>query len=593
MADDGTSFTIDIPVKGTDKIDAASTAVEVLAAKLDAASKAVKAGEASYRQAEASADRAAKALERVGIAAAEQRLKLQQATRAGDEKSIQRASDALELLASREARLAGEAEKTKKVLADEAKALDALRGNLDKADKAHKAAKEEADKAEPAYAKIGRGLGKLGGPLAEVGEKVVHVGEGFSKLRAALGGAGTVLAIATAFVAVAAAFVAVTAAAVGAIAKVTLFGVELANTKAHAERLAQAMLFGSKTGGAALNDQINALTRKLPLTQEEIANTARGLAYMGLRGKALNDALERSATWAARLKFGPDFQAEMLSLEEQSKVLQSNLARLFGGLNITPLLRGLQKLGALLDADTASGKAIKVVFESWFQPIVDWLAKSSTGIEAFFLRVEILALKAAIQFKLHFSTISKVVEAFAVGALIVFGLIAAAIGIVVASVGALVLGLGAVAIFFVKTLPELGQRIGDGLINGIKSAGPKIVAALKGVVTDAIAAAKKLLGIASPSKVFAEIGRQTGAGMEQGVMRSTPGVQQAFEGMVTPPSAGASAGKGGVHLENVRFEFHGVKGAEDAIEQFRAALISIVDGSAAQLAIVPAGGGPT
>jgi hypothetical protein len=602
VADEGTSFTIDLPVTGKDKIDAASASIEVLAARLDAASKAVQAGEASYREAEALADRTAKAVERLALAAEDQKIKLQQAQRAGDEKSIQRVSNALELLAAKQGRAADQAARAKTALATETTALDKLKAELDKSQKAHKAAEEAAKSTEPAYATIGRGLRKLGGPLADIGDKVTTFGEGFSKLRKGLGTAGAWLGIATAITAVAAAIVGTGVAFATSTAKILAWGVGLASARGHMERLAQAMLWGSKTGGAALNDQINNLSRQLPLTTEEIAEQARGLAYMGLRGKALNDALSRTATLAARLKFGPDFADEMLTLDEQSKVFHANLAQLFGGLKVEGLLRGLQKIGALLDKDTASGKAIKTVFESVFQPIADWLTKSQTKIEAFFLRLEILALKAAIQFKLHFSTIAAVVKVFAVGALVVFGLIAAAILTVVTVLGAMaaaVLYVASLAVDFVK----VGAQMIAGLVEGIKNAAPAVLAAIRGVVTDAITAAKKLLGIASPSRVFADIGLMVGAGMEVGVASSTPDVQSAVAGMTAPPTAGSAAPapapavqaskSSGHNLSGTTFIFNGVKDAADAIQQFREALIDVLDGGAAQVATSPAGGGPS
>lgn len=62
-------------------------------------------------------------------------------------------------------------------------------------------------------------------------------------------------------------------------------------------------------------------------------------------------------------------------------------------------------------------------------------------------------------------------------------------------------------------LYDAGRNVIQGLINGIKNMASSAVSAAKGVVDGAIAGAKKLLGIASPSKVFFEIGLQTVAGL--------------------------------------------------------------------------------
>ena len=53
---------------------------------------------------------------------------------------------------------------------------------------------------------------------------------------------------------------------------------------------------------------------------------------------------------------------------------------------------------------------------------------------------------------------------------------------------------------------SIGERMMEGLGNGIKNAASKVVDKAKGVVNDAIDGAKKLLGIKSPSRVFKKIG---------------------------------------------------------------------------------------
>ena len=68
----------------------------------------------------------------------------------------------------------------------------------------------------------------------------------------------------------------------------------------------------------------------------------------------------------------------MLGLDEQSKIFHANLVSIFGGLKIEGLLTALQKLLSIFDLNQASGRALKVVFESLFQPIIDWLEKIRT-----------------------------------------------------------------------------------------------------------------------------------------------------------------------------------------------------------------------
>lgn len=76
---------------------------------------------------------------------------------------------------------------------------------------------------------------------------------------------------------------------------------------------------------------------------------------------------------------------------------------------------------------------------------------------------------------------------------------------------------------------KVGSAIASGIVSGIKSGATSVINAILGVVNDAIAAAKKLLGIASPSKLFADqIGYQMSAGMAAGIVKGIPDVTGAI-----------------------------------------------------------------
>jgi hypothetical protein len=66
-------------------------------------------------------------------------------------------------------------------------------------------------------------------------------------------------------------------------------------------------------------------------------------------------------------------------------------------------------------------------------------------------------------------------------------------------------------------LYSAGRNMIQGMINGVKAMAGSLVSAAKGVVGGAVEGAKSLLGISSPSKVFAQIGRDTGAGFIKGL----------------------------------------------------------------------------
>jgi hypothetical protein len=133
----------------------------------------------------------------------------------------------------------------------------------------------------------------------------------------------------------------------------------------------------------------------------------------------------------------------------------------------------------------------------------------------------------------------------------------------------------------------------QGLINGILGGGPAMIKALTGVVGSGIDAAKKLLGIASPSKVFEAIGMNTGEGFAGGVEDTTPDAQAAMTDMVDPPAVsagkGAAAGeKGGalVHIENLYLA--GAKASKAETESLAEALTRLIEGDAAALGGEPA-----
>ena len=64
-------------------------------------------------------------------------------------------------------------------------------------------------------------------------------------------------------------------------------------------------------------------------------------------------------------------------------------------------------------------------------------------------------------------------------------------------------------------LAEIGRNMISSLANALSPRA--IIDKIKGVIGDAIGFAKRLLGIASPSRVFRDIGRHTIAGLAQGI----------------------------------------------------------------------------
>lgn len=546
MANDGTSYTIDIDAPA-DNAEAAAAVVETLTDRLKNASAAalanadaVKAGEAAYKQAEATADRAALAVEKIGLAAEAQKGKLAKALEVGDTKGAARAESAIAKLASRQTEAEKKAEAAKQALSAEAASLDKLKAAsaASSAEQEHlakslghaqAAAKQvaEAEKHAAGSGNLGKlsgALGQLGGPLGIVGQKATAAGDAFDDLKETLGAAGP-------YVAVAVAIVAISTALVGAAAAATVWLV--------------------KMGGG---------TKRVQEIQEKF--------------KANVDALFQ----------GPKLQ---------------------GG--IKNLLDGLEKLAGLFDKDSVTGRAMAVVIDDLGGNLLNFVSSLIPKVIAGFIQLEIWILKALIAIKPYGSTILEVGEAIGAFAAVIVGVFVGAIALGIAIVAAFIalprlLGdaftwAGGKISEFAKTVTDffagfslsgVGAQLVQGLVDGITGGGASVVNALKNVVGSGIDAAKKALGIASPSKVFAEIGAQTAAGMSGGVEGGTNDVQQSVAAMVSPPDAPAtnasapSAQGGGAGTYYITIQAP-EGSAEAVIQAVRDTLSALVDGGVAQL----------
>ncbi len=135
-----------------------------------------------------------------------------------------------------------------------------------------------------------------------------------------------------------------------------------------------------------------------------------------------------------------------------------------------------------------------------------------------------------------------------------------------------------------------GANLIAGLVAGVTGAAAAAYDAVAGVVGGVIDTAKDLLGIHSPSTVFAGIGENTADGYREGVEAGTPAAQGSVAALTSPAdaqtatSAKGGAGRGAVDLGGAVFNFYGVPGAEAARDMFAEALTAILEGDADRLA---------
>lgn len=82
-----------------------------------------------------------------------------------------------------------------------------------------------------------------------------------------------------------------------------------------------------------------------------------------------------------------------------------------------------------------------------------------------------------------------------------------------------------------SAMRNLGTAIMDGLTGGLWSKASNVISSLTGIVRGGIDAAKRLLGINSPSRVFSDIGKNIGEGMSRGIDENAKLVGDSSENM--------------------------------------------------------------
>jgi hypothetical protein len=584
--------------------------------------------------------------------------------------------------------------------------------------------------------KLKEAIGSIGGPLGSLGQKILGPIDSFNKLSQTFGSAqAKSILLRLGLLAVVAGSVLLAAAAAAGVVAMASWGVSLADTARNAGLANEAFLAANPTitgyseaaeraaaASGLTSEALRGLAAKLTAAKVSAANLPDALEAAAIAERALGSAgsdkfvesikagtksVEDLAK-ATKASLGGIVAKQLLSLDSQATRFKASVGRTFGGLRIDPLLEGFQTLGRLFDADTASGKALKTLFEGFFQPLVDGFANAVPAIESFFLGIEIGLLKLQIFLKpvsrwlkeafgfedrstentlaavakageymsYVFAGLIPIIAALAVVTTVwllalatPFIIIAAKAALVVgavALVGAALYGLyqiskdifgqlvrgvewvassfgqafGALTSLFTgwgSKLFEVGAQVARGFADGITAGASAIVAALTGAVRGAIDSAKRLLGIASPSKVFMEIGDHTVAGYSEGVDAAAPMAQASVAEALEPPNLKAldrqiealqlpelrlqtpdapeleasaslrkidlSAGKSSraapaentasssssstdnsrsISLSNVTFQFQGVQGAEDAEQSIRTTLFKILNGELSQ-----------
>lgn len=218
-------------------------------------------------------------------------------------------------------------------------------------------------------------------------------------------------------VALVAAYAGVAAAALMAAAAVAKFGLAAANARRsellHLEGLSKLRygyyaMFGA-IGPAAdkasfLQSTIDQVSDSVALGRDRIMGYTEQLYKMGLRSGNLQAALEGVTTVASvqgdeaaqawlgmaygsaltgknvraladdvKARLGPIAAAQMLDWNVQSAKLKEKFDRLFSGIKLEPLLKGLNKITQMFSISRAEGAALKQLIEVVFQPLSEFV----------------------------------------------------------------------------------------------------------------------------------------------------------------------------------------------------------------------------
>jgi hypothetical protein len=441
-------------------------------------------------------------------------------------------------------------------------------------------------------AKVAQGMR---GPLGTITQKI-------TALRGALAGG----LIAVGVLAAAAAFVAFGAAVGVAVVALVRFGVAQAdarrNEKLQLEGLTRARNWYGIAAGKAedLQAAIDKVSDSSSLGRDQINGMASSLYKANLRGAALTQALEAVATATAgggegqgalytqlaigagryggslkrvaddaKARFGGVVRAQMLSLDVQSKKLRENMGRIFGGLKIDGLLKGISEVLNLFSQTTASGRALKTLAETMLNPLLTAIEAVGPIAKRFFQGLVIGALLVTIGLQRvrnwwlktfgdseilkgmnlqHGAVIAGILVVGALAAM-VLGLAAAmgllAVAVVVASLPfiafAKVVG-DAYSAIENKDWKALGIAIARGVAAGVTLGASEAILAITRMGADMAKAFKNKLKIASPSGVFKAEAKWIPEGVIQPIKSSAPRVRAAVEAMVRVPRMGLKAG---------------------------------------------------
>ena len=253
-------------------------------------------------------------------------------------------------------------------------------------------------------------------------------------------------------------------------------------------------------------------------------------------------------------------------------------------LEIVEILTDKDTLQQLFDAALA---IIMALAESLLEPetinqlldaaidVVRSLAEFLTKNLSPLLNAAIQIIMSLVNYLLEPNNLKKLVETAVEIIVTIAGALVGSVGELLKAVGELILQI--FAKFKETDWGEIGRNILDGLKNGIKNAWKNLKEWFSGLFDDLIGIAKKILGIASPSKVFKKIGGFTAEGFGAGFddefahvkddMEDALNFDDASVGInasIRKVGAGTAGGAfGGTSIGNINIKIDGAKYSDE------------------------------
>jgi hypothetical protein len=274
-----------------------------------------------------------------------------------------------------------------------------------------------------------------------------------------------------------------------------------------------------------------------------------------------------------------------LNTSGTGQVLVSVLQKVAGA--IDPASESGQKLVATLDKAAAVGG--RLIGKVNLEQLIGGFDRLVTAVDTVLGPLEAFGSGFIQGFGEAFGTVMEVIDKMGAGQSSGMGFadalraVGTALGYIVVGVGA---GIGAIvmieakmagmAAFVAGAAGSIGLALIDGITGGLDSAKAKLVArleALAGLLPDTV---RQLLGIHSPSRVFAQIGVHTMQGLTEGIEQEGPRAREATVSQVDPKGLGLSFGGGAggatTGARSTSFTFHiDASGSSDPAAVRRAA----------------------